>query len=410
MTAPLEGHRDRVVLTTARTLRGVGAGALSVVLAVDLARGGYSPLLVGLVLGLAMGAAAVWAVLIPGSLPRLSRRGLFLLGAFGVAAGGFLLGYDLVSPWTLLPAVLLGGIVAGGADVSPLGALEQGALAAVTSDARRTRGFATYNLAGYLGTALGALLAGPVSAAPPAFATLSAGPHELTFFLYGAIGVALVPTYLSLSPPSGKIERAETTHRLSREHRGPILRLSGLFAVDAFGGGMTANALVAYFLVLRFAASPETIGVILAAANVAAAVSLVLAVPLARRFGLINTMVFTHIPSSVLLIVFALSPTLVLAGVAWFARSLLSQMDVPTRQSYTQAIVPRAEGAAAAGYTTAARSAQALGSPVSGALFTLGGPWIASPFALAGSVKIAYDLVLYRSFRHRRPPEEREGS
>lgn len=379
-------------------------------LAVDLARGGYSPLLVGLVLGLAMGAAAVWAVLIPGSLPRLSRRGLFLLGAFGVAAGGFLLGYDLVSPWTLLPAVLLGGIVAGGADVSPLGALEQGALAAVTSDARRTRGFAAYNLAGYLGTALGALLAGPVSAAPPAFATLSAGPHELTFFLYGAIGVALVPTYLWLSPPSGEIERAEPTHRLSREHRGPILRLSGLFAVDAFGGGMTANALVAYFLVLRFAAAPETIGVILAAANVAAAVSLVLAVPLARRFGLINTMVFTHIPSSVLLIVFALSPTLVLAGVAWFARSLLSQMDVPTRQSYTQAIVPRAEGAAAAGYTTAARSAQALGSPVSGALFTLGGPWIASPFALAGSVKIAYDLVLYRSFRHRRPPEEREGS
>lgn len=379
-------------------------------LAVDLARGGYSPLLVGLVLGLAMGAAAVWAVLIPGSLPRLSRRGLFLLGAFGVAAGGFLLWYDLVSPWTLLTAVLLGGIVAGGADVSPLGALEQGALAAVTSDARRTRGFAAYNLAGYLGTALGALLAGPVSAAPPAFATLSAGPHELTFFLYGAIGVALVPTYLWLSPPSGEIERAEPTHRLSREHRGPILRLSGLFAIDAFGGGMTANALVAYFLALRFAASPETIGVILAAANVAAAVSLVLAVPLARRFGLINTMVFTHIPSSVLLIVFALSPTLVLAGVAWFARSLLSQMDVPTRQSYTQAIVPRAEGAAAAGYTTAARSAQALGSPVSGALFTLGGPWIASPFALAGSVKIAYDLVLYRSFRHRRPPEEREGS
>lgn len=399
-------RRDRQALTIARTLRGFGAGALSVVFALDLASGGYSPLLVGVVLGIAMGAAAAWAILIPGRARGLSRRGLFLLGALAVAAGGFLLWSDLASPWFLLPALLLGGIVAGGSDISPLGALEQGALSRVVGDRERTRVFAEYNLAGYAGTALGALVAGPLTTVVFAPTGLPAGPRDVTFLLYGFLGLALVPTYLRLSSPQGPGARAERSRRLSPEHRRPILRLSALFTVDAFGGGMTANALVSYFLLLRFDASADTIGVILSVANVAAGVSLVLAVPLARRFGLVNTMVFTHIPSSVLLILFAFSPALILAGAVWVARATLSQMDVPTRQSYTQAIVPREEGAAAAGYTTAARSAQAFGSPVSGALFSLGGPWLAGPFAVAGSVKIAYDLALYGSFRHLRPPEE----
>ena len=398
--------RDRNALTVARTLRGFGAGALSVVFAVDLADAGYSPLFVGVVLGLAMGAAAAWAILVPGRTPWLSRRGLFVLGALAVAVGGFLLWFDLVSPWTLLPALFLGGIVAGGADISPLGALEQGALSGAVDDRERTQTFAVYNLSGYGGTALGALVAGPLSSLHFVPVGLPVGPRDVTFLLYGLLGVALVPAYLRLSPAIGPGTPLAKSRKLSPGHRGPILRLSALFTVDALGGGMVANALVAYFLLLRFGASADAIGVILSIANVAAGVSLILAVPLARRFGLINTMVFTHIPSSILLILFAFAPALLVAAAFWVARATLSQMDVPTRQSYTQAIVPRDEGAAAAGYTTAARSAQAFGSPVSGALFSVGGAWLAGPFALAGSIKIAYDLAIYGSFRRLRPPEE----
>ncbi len=271
-------RRDRFALTVARTLRGFGAGALSVVFAIDLAAGGYSPLLIGVVLGLAMGAAAAWAILIPGRTAWLSRRGLFVLGAFAVAVGGFLLWYDLVSPWSLLPALFLGGVVAGGADISPLGALEQGALSCVVSDQRRTRTFAAYNLAGYAGTAAGALVAGPLTAVSLILPGLPAGPRDATFLLYGVLDLSLVPTYLRLSAPAPAESKSEQTHRLSQENRGPILRLSGLFTVDAFGGGMTANALVAYFFVLRFAASPDMIGIILSIANVAAGISLALAV------------------------------------------------------------------------------------------------------------------------------------
>jgi hypothetical protein len=398
--------RDRRVLAAARTVRGFGAGALSVVFALDLAASGFSPLAIGVLLGLAMGAAATWAVLMPGRGPWGERRQLFAVGAGTVALGGFLLWWDLSSPWALLPALLLGGIVAGGSDVSPLGALEQGTLSSVVADQGRTRSFAVYNLAGYAGTAAGALAAVPLSVASLALPGLPAGPRDLTFLVYAMIGVALLPTYGLLSAPAGRRSAGETIRPLSPEHRGPILRLSALFAADAVGGGMIANALVAYFLVLRFGTSPATVGTILALASGAAGVSLLLAVPLARRFGLINTMVFTHIPSSLLLLVFAFAPTVTIAGSVWVARATLSQMDVPTRQSYTQAIVPREEGAAAAGYTTAARSAQAFGSPVSGALFAAGGPWLAGPFAVAGVLKIAYDLALYGSFRGLRPPEE----
>ena len=398
--------RDRVRLTVARALRGFGAGALSVVFAIELSRGGYSGWQIGVALGLAMGAAAGWAIVMPGRLPGLSRRALFVLGALAVAAGGFLLWYDATDPWTLLPALFLGGIVAGGSDISPLGALEQGTLSGVASDRNRTRLFVEYNFFGYVGTAVGALIAGPLSAVTFSPTGFPAAPRDVVLLLYGLLGLALVPVYLSLSSGLPRHEEPRTFRRLSPAYRAPIRRLSGLFTVDALGGGMIANALVSYFLLVRFDASAVTIGYVLSLANIAAGTSLLLALPLARRFGLVNTMVFTHIPSSILLVLFAFTPTVVLAGAVWVARATLSQMDVPTRQSYTQAIVPKEEGAAAAGYTTAARSAQALGGPISGALFSVGGPWLSSPFALAGTVKIAYDLALFRGFRHRKPPEE----
>lgn len=393
---------DRLRLTTARGLRGLGAGALSVVFAFDLARGGYAAWQVGLALGLAMAAAAAWAVVIPGRLSRLSKRTLLGFGASSIVAGGVLVWYDATDPWTLVPALLLGGIVAGGSDLSPLGALEQGLLASSVEPSGRTRAFVHYNFVGYIGTAIGAGIAGPLSA----IRFTATGARDPVWLLYGAVGVALAAVYLWRDSRRAEAERPRLFRPLSEAHRGPILRLSGLLAVDALGGGLVANALVSYYLLTRFGASTDLVGAVLALASVAAGGSLLLALPLARRIGLVPTMVFTHLPSSLLLVLFAFVPTVAIAGAVWVARATISQMDVPTRHSYTQAIVPREEGAAAAGYTTAARSTQALGGPISGALFSAGGPWLAAPFAIAGSVKIVYDLALYRGFRHRRPPEE----
>jgi hypothetical protein len=405
MNARNPSATDVRVLGAARSVRGLAAGALSVVLAEALGRAGFGPLAIGILLGVAMGSAAGWAIVVPGGYSGLSRRTLFLIGAGAVALGGLLLWADLASPVVVVAALLLGGIVAGGSDISPLGALEQGALAGAVKSQDRTSAFAWYNLAGYIATAAGAFVAGALGTTALAAPGLPAAPHPVVLLFYGLLGAALVPAYLALSDPGGP--QAARGRPLSPEHRRPILRLSLLFTVDAFGGGMFANALVAYFLVLRFGAPLEVVGIVLGAANVAAGLSLLLAVPLARRFGLVNTMVFTHIPSNVLVIGFAFAPTLPIATALWVVRSTLSQMDVPTRQSYTQALVPPEEGAAAAGYTTAARSAQALGAPVTGLFLAAGGPWLAGPFALAGSVKIAYDLALYGAFRRVRPPEER---
>ncbi len=403
--------RNRGLLSATRALRGFGAGALSIVLAIELASAGYSSLLVGGLLGLAMAGASIWSLLVPRMERRIGRGGVFTLGSLALGAGGLLLWLDAMSLALVVVALLLGGIVAGASDISPLGALEQTALADATPDRLRTVSFSQYNLLGYVGNALGALAAGPISgialAVPPG---LPPGPRDTALLLYALIGVGLVPAYASLVPTAPRRSASVRRVPLSPASRSLILSLSGLFSVDAFGGGLIVNSMVAYYLEVRFHPPVSELGVVFFAGSLAAALSLVAAVPLARRFGLINTMVFTHLPSSILLVAFAFTPTLVLSGTVWVARASLSQMDVPTRQSYTQAVVPVADRATAAGYTTAARSAQMLGAPVTGAFLGIGGPWLAGPFVLAGAVKVVYDLALYRRFRPIRPPEEQAPS
>ncbi len=399
--------RDRLLLMAARTGRGFGAGALSIVIALDLSAVGYSALAIGVLLGLALGGAAGWALAVPRIELRWRRRSVFVLSAGALALGGGLLWVDISDPAVLLGSLLLGGIVAGGADVSPLGALEQASLSATTEDSRRTGAYAVYNLLGYVGIAIGALAAGPIYAwgglTLPGFPP---GPHDVTLLLYGLLGLALVPVYLSLS---SEVDRG-TDHGgpapLSPAGRPIVYSLSALFSIDAFAGGLIVNSLVVYYFSTRFAAGVDALGAVFFVSNLAAGISLVLAAPLARRFGLVNTMVFSHIPSNVFLILVVVAPSFAVAALLWVARATLSQMDVPTRQWYTQAVVPAEDRSAAAGYTTAARSVQALGAPVTGSFLALGGPWTAAPFALAGTVKIAYDLAVYARFRTLRPPEE----
>lgn len=402
--------RDALVLTATRGARGFGAGALSVVLALDLASAGYAPLLVGGLLGVAMGGASAWALAFPRWERSVGRRRLFVLGSGALAVGGVLLWVDLASPIALLAALLLGGIVAGATDISPLGASEQAALAEVSGPAERTARFGLYNFTGYVGAAVGALVAAPIAALPAAPGGLPASPRDAVLLLYALLGLALVPAYLALSHAVEPPPRGAGDGRLSPESRRRIVSLSTLFVADAFGGGLVANALVVYYLDLRFHPSTFELGAIIFLGSLAAGISILVAVPIARRIGLVPTMVFTHLPSNVLLALFAVSPTLLVAAVVWVARSTLSQMDVPTRQSYAQAIVRPEERTASAAYTTAARSGQAFGAPVTGAFLGAGGPWLAGPFALAAVVKIGYDLALYRRFRRVVPPEESEGA
>jgi len=401
-------RRDRLLLMGARTVRGFGAGMLSIVLALDLASAGYAPLSVGVLLGLALGGAALWAIAVPRIELRWRRRSVFALSAAAFAAGGVLLWSGVGSPIVLLLALLLGGIVAGGADVSPLGALEQAALAGTTPDEQRTPTYALYNLLGYVGVAVGALAAGPLTSwTTPVLTGWPGGPHDATLLVYGLLGLGLIAGYRALSPEVDRSSPARRPSPLSPASRSTVYSLSALFSVDAFAGGLIVNSLVVYYFSTRYHPSVDVLGVVFFLSNLAAGLSLILAAPLARRFGLVRTMVFSHIPSNVFLVLVVFAPTFLLASVLWIARATLSQMDVPTRQSYTQAVVPAEDRAAAAGYTTAARSVQAFGAPVTGTFLAAGGPWAAAPFALAGCVKIAYDFAVYARFRSLRPPEER---
>jgi MFS family permease len=400
---------DRLVLMGARAARGIGAGALSIVIALDLGAAGYDSLEIGALLGLALGGAAVWALAVPRIELRWRRRSVFLLSATALAAGGLLLWIDLANPGALIAALLLGGIVAGGADVSPLAALEQAALAGTTSSRSRTQTYSTYNLVGYVGIAVGALIVGPLHAVnAPTLLGVRSGAHDVTLLFYGLLGLVLVPVYRSLSADVDRRAAGDRPTPLSPSSRPLVFSLSALFAVDAFAGGLVVNSLVAYYFSTQFHPGVNLLGLVFFASNLAAGLSLVLAAPLARRIGLVNTMVFSHIPSNIFLVLVIVAPSFLIAAFLWVARATLSQMDVPTRQSYTQAVVPPEDRAAAAGYTTAARSVQAVGAPVTGGFLAVGGPWIAAPFALAGLVKIAYDLAVYARFRRRPPPEEVE--
>ncbi len=392
------------LLYLTRTVRGFGLGGLSVVLAITLAQAGYAPILVGLWVGLGLGGASLWSWGAPHAERRLGRKATFLLASAALSAGGALLFLAPGAPALVIGALLLGGVVTSGSDLGALPTLEQSALGSLSSAEERTRRFVEYNLLGYVGLAVGALAAAPLSSVS-LLPRLGGGPHDGVLLLYAALGVCLMPAYLALHLPSSPVTPASAP-LLSAESKRHVLWLSGLFSVDAFGGGMVANSLVAYWLELKFHPSPFLLGSIFFLSSLAAGGSLLLALPVAKRLGLVRTMVFTHLPSSLLLALVPFVPSLLAASSVWVARASLSQMDVPTRQSFVQALVAPGERTAAAGYTTAARSSTALGGPLTGLFLGLGGGFLAGPFVLAGSVKVAYDLALFRRFRDVVPPEE----
>jgi len=400
--------RDARLLFLTRSLRMFSYGLVSVVLVLYLASLGLQDASIGLLLGLTLAGDAVISLWLTTHADRVGRRRVLLVGAALMCLAGVAFAVTDVFV-VLLAAAIVGVISPSGNEVGPFLAVEQASLAQATDDRERTRVLAWWNLAASFSTAAGALAGGLASGALIGAGFATADAYRNVIVVYAILGLVLAALFTRVSPaievpdaPDVTVARRLGLHRSQRT----VARLSALFALDAFGGGFVVQALIAYWFHLRFGASPALIGGVLFAANLLAGVSALVAVPLAARIGLIRTMVYTHLPSNVLLILVPFMPTLELAVLVLLLRFSISQMDVPTRQSYTMAVVDPDERSAAAGLTGIARSVGAAAAPVISAPL-VGIPGLAAlPFVLSGSLKIVYDLLLYRSFQAVRPPEE----
>jgi len=314
--------------------------------------------------------------------------------------------------WLLVLAATIGVISPSGNEVGPFLSIEQAALAHIVGDGERTAVFARYHLAGSVATALGALVAGSVVSGLQGSGWSPLTSFRVLIAFYAGLGVVLAGLFTRLTPAvelprAGGVERRAPVRLGLHQSTRVVLKLSSLFALDAFGGGFVVQSIVVYWFYLRFGAVPSTLGAIFFGANLLAGASALAAVPLARRIGLIRTMVFTHIPSNILLMLVPVMPTLPLSIAVFLLRCSISQMDVPTRQSYVMAVVAPDERSAASAVTGVARTAGAAVSPsLAGACLAVPA-LVGLPFLLAGALKATYDVLLWRGFRAVGPPEER---
>jgi predicted MFS family arabinose efflux permease len=399
---------DTIHLFAARMIRMFAYGALSIVFVLHLGRIGLDGPAVGALLTLTLLGDAAISLWLTTQADRFGRKRTLIAGAVLMAAGGAMFlateRFEL-----LLAAAIIGVISPGGKEIGPFLSIEQAALSQVLPDRERTRTFARYNLAGSLAAALGALAGGWATSiiARAGFGEDTA--HRAVLGAYAIAGTALVFLFAQLSPAVGAPDRqgpAAPSHRFGlHRSRGVVVRLSALFGLDAFAGGFILQSVIAYWFHVRFGIDAAGLGSLFFGANLLAAFSALVAHRIAGRIGLVRTMVFTHLPSNVILILVPLMPTLPLAVALLLLRSTISQMDVPTRQSYTMAVVDPDERSSASGITTIARSLGAAAAPVAGGAFLMSGSGV--PFFVAGTLKIVYDLLLFQMFRQLKPPEER---
>ncbi|MDP9468227.1 MAG: MFS transporter [Chloroflexota bacterium] len=385
-----------------------GYGLLSVVLVLYLVELGIDGFGVGLILTLTLVGDAAISLWLTTRADRIGRRRVLLVGAALMLLAGVVFAVTR-DPWILLLAATVGVISPSGNEVGPFLAVEQASLSQTVPDRDRTRVFGWYNLVGSLATASGALAAGFIAQALQATGSSVVDSYRGVVIGYAVVGLSLAALFRRLSPAI-EVPAARSTAVAGRlglhRSRGIVLRLAALFSLDAFAGGFVMQSLIAYWFHLRFGADPATLGAIFFAANVLAGFSALAAARLAARIGLINTMVFTHLPSNVLLMAVPLMPSLPLAVGVLLARFAISQMDVPTRQSYTMAVVDPDERSAAAGVTGIARSLGAAVSPSLATPLMQSVPLAGLPFLIGGGLKVIYDLLLLRDFRAVRPPEE----
>jgi MFS family permease len=381
---------DRALLLAARGLRAFGFGFAAVLLGVHLERRGLSPGLIGLTLGVGLAAASLSGLVSAGLAARFGRRRVLAASGILMALTGLDLAFANQSVLLVL-AGITGMLGAASVDLGPFASVEQAVLAEAVPGARRNVAFARYSLTGGLFNAAGGLAAG-LATNPDATKTF--------FFLYAVLGVATaaLPLFMTARVEAPAPAPAFGSFR-------PVAGLAALFALDSFGAGFVANAVIAYWLHLRFGAEAGTLGPVFAGVALLQTLSYEVSGRLSTRFGLINTMVFTHLPSNVLLLLVPFSPTLAWAIGLLLARFALSQMDVPARQAYVVSIVPPAERAGAVAMTGAVRGvAQSFGAALAG--LAIGAAAFSLPFLAGGLLKIVYDLALFGGFRNRRAEHE----
>jgi len=383
-----------------RSLRAFGDGYVAVLLPVHLSLLGYGALAIGAISTATLLGSALLTIALGMSAHRVKRRRALLAASILMAMTGFAFA-GLTAFVPLLLIAFVGTINPSSGDVSVFLPLEHTILAQAVPASERTATFARYSFAGSVVAAAGALAAGAVDWLA---SVLARGTTiDLYFGLYGLTGVASFLLYRGLSPMAEQAEDAPATPLGPSRRR--VYGLAALFSVDSFGGGFVVNSLLALWLFERFGIDVATTGTIFFVTGLCSAFSFFAAVPLARRFGLVNTMVFTHLPANIFLVLAAFAPTVWSAFALLICRSLLSQMDVPTRSAFVMSVVTPEERPAAASLTAVPRSlASAVAPLISGWL--LGVTSFGWPLVIAGSLKIVYDLMLLRRFSAVKPADE----
>ena len=393
---------DGRLILSARAVRTFAYGFQSVLLGVYLDANGFAPWQIGAVLTATLLGSAVLTAVFATTADRYGRRRMLRLSALFMAASGAAFAITTSYPLLIL-ASLTGTVGATSGEVGPFLSLEQAILPQTTAPELRTRLFSLYNTLGALTGAAGALAAGTPALLQHWAGLAVSDAYRVMFVAYGALAGITLWLFSRLS------DRVEATKgsargRLNRS-RGVVMRLAGLFSLDSLAGGFVVQSLIAFYFHLRWGVGPEVLGPVFLGVGLLQAVSFTVAARVSERIGLINTMVFTHLPSNVLLMAIPLAPTLPWAIALLLARHALSQMDVPVRQSYVVAVVDPDERMAAAGVTNIARNlAQSVTPVIAGAVMQVVG--LGVPFLLGGGLKIVYDLLLLGMFRTVRPPEE----
>lgn len=403
-------RKDISLLFATRIIRLFCYGFLSVILVLYLAETGLTEKQIGLLFTFTLAGDAGISLWLTTHADGFGRKRTLLIGALLMLGAGiaFILTNNLV---ILMAAAIIGVISPSGNEIGPFLSVEQAGLTQLVSNEARTKTFAWYNLVGSFSTASGALAGGWLAQIFQANGSPALEAYRFILMGYAFGGLLLTILFLAVSPAievaNSKAEvEIKKTLGLHRSQK-VVVKLSMLFALDAFAGGLIVQSMIAYWFHIKFGVDAGILGSIFFFANILAGISALLAVKIAAKIGLINTMVFTHIPSNVLLMLVPLMPSLPLAIGLLLLRFSISQMDVPTRQSYTMAVVAPDERSAAAGVTAIARSVGAAISPTLTGIFFSIPVLFSAPFFLAGGLKIVYDLLLFREFRSVKPPEEK---
>ena len=393
------------MLFVTRFMRMFAYGFLSILLALYLAQLGLSDAKIGLLLSLTLVGDIGISLLLTTTADRFGRRRTLVIGAALMLLAGIV--FALTNNFmALLIAATIGVISPSGNEVGPFLSVEQASLSHIIPDHRRTHVFGWYNLVGSLATAMGALVSGAVTQVLQNTGMPALDSYRVVVWGYAGAGAVLCLLFLWLSKAIEAAPNANSTAQMTgvrvflglHRSKGVVVKLSALFSLDAFAGGFVIQSIVAYWFHLRFGVQPAMLGAIFFGANLLAAISALAAAKMASRIGLVNTMVFTHLPSNVLLILVPLMPNVHLAVLMLLLRFSISQMDVPTRQSYVMAVVDPDERSAAAGVTAVARSVGAAIAPSLSTMLLASSMFMAIPFFVGGGLKIIYDLLLYRNF------------